>query len=236
LLHDQEMTLQLSLVNGYETPLQSSESVPQSSRPKLAFTCPNILFTTKTHLDALWEMADLIAGEEIQLTPTEAFVLGGAFLIHDLGMGLAAYPEGRTALRQDPGWSDVVAALLTKKLGRAPSAGERSNPDESIEVEATTELLRLRHAERAENLAKVSWSSSDGKDTYYLIENPELRSAFGSAIGQIAHSHWWTIEEVRQKFSDSPQLRAPAYVDMPRTWTVNQLKLACLLRGADEVV
>jgi len=47
-----------------------------------------------THIDALWETADVIAGTELSFTPTEAFVLGGAFLIHDLGMGLAAYPGG----------------------------------------------------------------------------------------------------------------------------------------------
>ncbi len=32
-----------------------------------------------SHLDALWETADLIAGSELSLSPCEAFVLGGAF-------------------------------------------------------------------------------------------------------------------------------------------------------------
>jgi hypothetical protein len=49
-----------------------------------------------THLDALWEIADIVAGEQFSLTPPEAFVLGGAFLLHDLGMSLAAYPQGET--------------------------------------------------------------------------------------------------------------------------------------------
>ena len=40
-----------------------------------------------THIDALWFLADLIGGERYELTPTEAFVLGGAFLVHDLGNG-----------------------------------------------------------------------------------------------------------------------------------------------------
>ena len=47
-----------------------------------------------THLDALWEMASIVCGVDYILNPAEAFVLGGAFLIHDLGMGLAAYPDG----------------------------------------------------------------------------------------------------------------------------------------------
>jgi hypothetical protein len=37
-----------------------------------------------THLDALWEMADLVAGPDYPLTPAEVFVLGGAILVHDL--------------------------------------------------------------------------------------------------------------------------------------------------------
>jgi len=135
-----------------------------------------------THLDALWEMADLIAGEEISLTPTEAFVLGGAFLIHDTGMGLASYAEGPAALHCDPGWLDIVTATLKRKLGRAPSDYERNNLDKESETEVIGELLRLRHAKHADKLAKVSWNSPDGKDTYYLIEDIDLRKAYGPAI------------------------------------------------------
>ncbi len=54
-----------------------------------------------THLDALWEIADLAAGKEFTLTPTEAFVFGGAVLLHDLGMGLAAYPNKVDDLRNE---------------------------------------------------------------------------------------------------------------------------------------
>src|SRR5260370_37797436 len=61
-----------------------------------------------THIDALWETADLVVGPDIHLTPTEAFVLGGAFLIHDLGMGLGAYPRGLAELRERPEWADLL--------------------------------------------------------------------------------------------------------------------------------
>jgi hypothetical protein len=64
-----------------------------------------------SHLDAPWEMAGLIAGSDYPLTASEAFVLGGAFLVHDLGMSLAAYPEGMEALRKEGGWGDTVSAL-----------------------------------------------------------------------------------------------------------------------------
>src|SRR5687767_15124617 len=38
-----------------------------------------------SHLDALWEIADLIAGRGVPLNPAEAFVFGGVILLHDLG-------------------------------------------------------------------------------------------------------------------------------------------------------
>jgi hypothetical protein len=47
-----------------------------------------------THIDALWEMADCICGVDYDLNPVEGFILGGAFLLHDLAMSLAAYPQG----------------------------------------------------------------------------------------------------------------------------------------------
>src|SRR5689334_19182492 len=55
---------------------------------------PTLTVHGLTHLDALWEMADLLLGPRYPLNPAEAFVLGGTFLIHDLGNGLAAYPQG----------------------------------------------------------------------------------------------------------------------------------------------
>lgn len=65
-----------------------------------------------THLDALWEMADIITGRSYTLTPTEAFVLGGAILLHDLGMGLASYPRGVADLQKEETWADTVTSLL----------------------------------------------------------------------------------------------------------------------------
>ncbi|MSS08183.1 MULTISPECIES: hypothetical protein [Clostridia] len=52
-----------------------------------------------THIDALWDTAELVAKDAVNLTPAEAFVLGGAFLVHDLGMGLDSYPNGINELK-----------------------------------------------------------------------------------------------------------------------------------------
>lgn len=55
---------------------------------------PELTVHDVTHLDALWGMADVVMAPSDTLTPIEAFVLGGAFLVHNLGNGLAAYPKG----------------------------------------------------------------------------------------------------------------------------------------------
>jgi hypothetical protein len=77
-----------------------------------------------THLDALWEMADLIAGPDYPLNPLEAFALGAVFLLHDLGLGLAAYPGGLAELKEGPGWQDALSTYLRKHLERIPTAEE----------------------------------------------------------------------------------------------------------------
>src|SRR5258708_875908 len=38
------------------------------------------------HLDMLWQSADLIAGPNFFPNPAEAFVFGGAVLLHDAGL------------------------------------------------------------------------------------------------------------------------------------------------------
>ena len=51
---------------------------------------PGITVHDVTHLDALWIVADTIAGDSFSLTPTEAFVFGASILLHDAGMAIAA--------------------------------------------------------------------------------------------------------------------------------------------------
>src|SRR5271163_4355253 len=70
-----------------------------------------------THIDALWQLANMIVGANYPITPTEAFILGGAFLLHDLGMALASYPAGMAAIEKDPSWQDAVVQLYRRKHG-----------------------------------------------------------------------------------------------------------------------
>jgi hypothetical protein len=181
-----------------------------------------------THLDALWETADLVAGPDLQLTPPEAFVLGGAFLVHDLGMSVAAYPGGQAQLQATRDWQDAVAPLLRQRLKRFPSAEEIRSPPPEVAEQATREALRLRHAEHAVALVTKPWTGPGGTE-HYLLEDVDLRKSLGELIGRMAHSHHLPVSRLGHEFSRT--VGAPGWCD--RTWTLNLIKVACLLRLAD---
>lgn len=194
----------------------------------IAKDLPDFTVHDVTHLDALWEYADLISGPEYLLTPCEAFVLGGAFLVHDLGMGLAAYPEGLSELKRLTIWKDIAISILRKSGHEDAGPDDLSNMEPSLEREVTSEVLRLRHAERAAELALTTWQDQSGT-VFHLIDDPELRASFGPLIGRIAHSHWWSIDELDREFNAI--VGAPG--GFPSAWQVDPLKLACIIRAAD---
>lgn len=43
---------------------------------------PGLTVHDITHIDALWRVANEVAGPDYPLNPAEAFILGGAFLLH----------------------------------------------------------------------------------------------------------------------------------------------------------
>lgn len=190
---------------------------------------PDLTIHDITHLDALWEVGSDLAGDGFEITPTEAYVLGGAFLLHDLAMSIAAIPGGMNEIIKDPRWSDIVFAEYEVKYSRAPSESELNNPEQEIKKKALFEILRQIHAEKAEKLAFSHYTTARGEQLF-LIEDHELRQAFGKAIGEIAHSHWWSIGDVEKKFT--ALIGTPHWVTN-NSWTVNPLKLACILRAAD---
>lgn len=183
---------------------------------EIARDLPDFTVHDLTHLDALWEIGSLICGDDFHLNPAEAFVLGGAFLIHDLGMGLAAYPEGVNELKKTKLWEDTLSSL---------SRTSAKDPSE-IEKDATNIVLRALHAKHAEKLALISWGD---KEKLYLINNPELRSSYGTIIGMIAHSHWWSSDELIKRLPKS----LGAFEKMPNDWGIDPIKLACIMRVAD---
>jgi len=130
---------------------------------KIASDLPHMTVHDVTHLDALWEMAAIAAGESIELNPAEAFVFGGAILLHDAAMTLAAFPRGVAELREQTEWRDLQARYLT-----SVSAGDATAIKEA-ENRATADALRLLHAKQAENLPMISWIGPQ-KQQMFIIE------------------------------------------------------------------
>ncbi len=90
-------------------------------------------------------------------------------------------------------------------------------------------MLRINHARQAEKLATISWEHPTDKTSIFLIDDIEIRQMFGRVIGKIASSHWWDIKKVEDEFSRT--IGAPSWC--PRDWTIDPLKVACILRVAD---
>lgn len=170
-----------------------------------------------THLDALWGVASEIVGD-IQINPLEGFVLGGAFLLHDAGMSLAAYPGGMGEITNMPLWKQILrqTAILADK------------PTDNEIQQCTQEFIRLEHANRAQDLPNIAWKAPDGA-TRMLIEDGTLRQKFGSFIGEISASHWWSIDKLANRLNRI----IPAPPPFSSIWSIDLLKLSCILRVAD---
>jgi len=187
--------------------------------------CKDLTVHDVTHLDALWETAQLICGENWYINPAEAFVFGAAILIHDAALTTLAYPNGKKGLQETDLWANISAYYRTTNSQDRDAAPINSE----IEPVILFEVLRKLHAEQAAELCTRSWSLQGGRGEIYLIDDCELRESFGESIGRIARSHHWDAERLQYELTDnlggSPQL--------PQEWTINEIKLACLLRCAD---
>ncbi|WP_158918716.1 ATP-binding protein [Caulobacter sp. S45] len=188
---------------------------------KIAVDLPYMTVHDVTHLDALWEMASIAAGQSLELNPAEAFVFGGAVLLHDAAMTLAAFPGGISELRQQTEWRDLHARYA------AAAPLNNSVAAKTAEDRATADALRLLHARQAENLPMVSWVGPD-KEALFIIEDPQVRKFYGPKIGKLAYSHWWSVAQVEEDLAGT--LGALPGVT---NCTVDLLKVACLLRVAD---
>jgi Histidine kinase-, DNA gyrase B-, and HSP90-like ATPase len=89
------------------------------------------------------------------------------------------------------------------------------------------DVLRRLHAQQAEVLADQAWVNHAGEQQY-LIANSDLRFFYGKTIGEVAHSHWWSVTKVQQELSQD----LGAFPQRTRN-LVDRVKVACLLRIAD---
>lgn len=183
---------------------------------------PNLTVHDITHIDALWRVADQIAGPTYPLNPAEAFVLGGAFLLHDAAHVLAAYKGGLQEIKATINWKDLISQRFE---GQEPPA---NSPEERF---ALFSILRDLHATQAHKLLKIEWKIPTSGDAQFLLPDFPLREFYGDLIGDIAASHHWPVEQVVEHFR-SRILTAPASL-APATWQVDALKIAFILRTAD---
>ena len=189
---------------------------------------PSFVDHDVSHSDELWSIADILLGEKYPINPAEAFVLGSAFLIHDLGMALAAHRTKTDDTEYKTWYNDTLVLLLKKRLDRTPTEQEIAEATEEEKTNARREALREWHYQTAETLLQQTWTKLGTDEPLYLLDNPALRSNYGEIIGRIAKSHNESIDVIRN-FSRN----LGAMVGLPQEWTVDELKLACVLRAAD---
>jgi len=183
---------------------------------------PDLTLHDITHIDALWQTASEIAGDDYPLNPAEAFVLGGAFLLHDAAHCIAAYLGGVAEIRALPEWKDFAAMRGVSEEELTPHS-----PDFQLVL---FDVLRVLHPKQARELASLSWKAPGDPTPLYLLPHDELRMDYGDVIGQVAESHWWSpheLETLKNSTINSPACLSPA------SWSVDLLKLAVLLRTAD---
>jgi hypothetical protein len=215
--------------------MQFREHVEPLAR-EIALSVPNYTDHSIQHCDSLWETASLVVGDDLPLNPAEAFVLGGAFLVHDLGMGAAAYSQGLPILFESPEWldhlarvhpDDFVALHETAILDAAkdPTWNGQTRPEVKS---ALTTYLRQHHASHAAEILKHEWRLGNG-ETFHLLADTRLRLAFGDLIGQVGRSHWCDVDQLPGMFKGL----IGALAGFPPDWTIDALKVACILRTAD---
>jgi hypothetical protein len=192
---------------------------------------PNLTVHNVDHLDALWDVASEILGPNCaHINPMEAFILGGAFLLHDAGMALAAFPGRMNDLKSEVRWRDAVIAAYRRRGVEEPSEKEVESLTRAIEEEAAFDVLHALHAQKAEFLAHLHWKHPSTGAELPMLSDVALRESHGHLIGKIAASHHWDVNAIPNRFGD--KLVPPTH-PYPREWTIDPIKLACIIRCAD---
>src|SRR2546423_15494663 len=104
--NDPHAAARLALRSGY---LQFRSTV-EPLAGEIARSMPMFTDHSIVHADSLWDTASLICGPDFPLNPAAAFVLGGAFLMHDLGIGLASFARGVPDIHAGPHIVDLLAS------------------------------------------------------------------------------------------------------------------------------
>lgn len=198
------------------------ERVRVLAHERIAHVGKYTLHTVEDHCDRLWELADAVVGADCEFNPLEAYVLGLAFLVHDLGMaGLGLPPEDERV--DDRLWCDIVSLSVRRRSARMPTDDEYRRPPDGLRLSIEETYARRVHAQLAVSMLIVPVGGE------MLLEDEDLRNGVGHYAGEVAASHWWAPERL------VPELgrRVGPPPCMPPGWTIDLLQIACLLRVVD---
>lgn len=182
---------------------------------KIRVDFPNLTVHDITHVDSLWNIADVIIGRNYPINPLEGYILGIAFLIHDAALSYAAVGS-IDKLRNTVEWKDAYADDPSEK------------DEEEFKKECDFVAIRVLHARYAEDIPTQIYKKDNGT-TFYIIENDDYRTYLGKLIGSIAASHHWDIDDVKLEL----ETQINPIAEVPGEWDINAQKLACILRCAD---
>lgn len=164
---------------------------------KIATSMPEYTDHSVKHMDSLWRVAGqiLLPAEMEKFSVSEAFVLGAAFYLHDLGMAGTITAAGQDEIKSTEQYKVAFARFRRSNLGN----------------EARAENLALREATRELHAAKaidLAASPIPGLSRF-LIEDSDLRGRWAFIIGRIAASHHWSMEEVERSLGASKLTPGP---------------------------
>ena len=180
--------------------------------------------------DSLWRLVDVFLPEDYDINPAEVYILGLTSLIHEIGIDLVAWSYDIEDIHKETTWKDMVA-FLCKERQLPYDFSNVENIDIGIQEKATLFTIRSLYAKKAVSIAENTWNlnSNSGNQQISIINNQQLKKEFGRIIGRIEESHGHTIEEIGEALSD----KNPAASITPPIWTIDPLKLACIIRMAD---
>jgi hypothetical protein len=193
---------------------------------KIAQELPHLTMHDVSHVDALWNVADVLIGSDYSLNPAEVYVLGLSFLLHDSATSSFAFEGGIEAVKKTTAWLDFVAHnKITEAELIAGSPKFRW---------ALFETLRMLHAGRADTLLTTKWDDVNGEKRF-LLEDVQLRNHYGRIAGQIAASHGLDAAIVQGRWAHVGAIspHSSMGLDAAANWSVDCLKIAMFLRCID---
>jgi hypothetical protein len=180
--------------NEFATAIADLRAIAADLAAKTSECLPGFTDHSIIHFDALWRIAgEVFTIEELSLfTPSEAFILGASFYVHDLGLSIPATLEGRRLVQEMNEY---------KSRCRAEFAGDGAQFDPDAMVLA----VRDTHAKFARQLCTQPLPGLP----QYLIENTEIRTHWSEWIADVSESHVWSVAEVDNRIGNRGVVPSP---------------------------